>query len=41
MLCFEALENTNHGHFDNVGGCALDGRINGVALGKAANGGVL
>ena len=40
MLCLETLEDVYHGYFDDVGGSTLDGSIDGVALGKAPDGGI-
>ena len=37
----EAVEDTDHGHLDDVGSSALDRGIDGVTLGKATHGGVL
>ena len=39
-LGLEALMDANHGYLDDVGSGALNGGIDGVALGKAAHGGV-
>ena len=34
---FELVEDTNHGNLNHVGGCALDGHVDSVALGKVAS----
>ena len=40
-LGLKALENVDHGYLDDIGSCALDRCVDGVALSKAANGGVV
>ena len=41
VLLFQAFLDTYHGDFDDVGGCALDGGVDGIALGKAPHDSVL
>ena len=40
-LGLEALVDANHRHLDDVGGGALNGRIDGVTLSKTSDGGVV
>ena len=36
-FCLKTLEDMNHCHLDDVGSSTLDGRIDGITLGKASH----
>ena len=37
LQAFQLLMDANHGNLNHVGGAALDGRVDGIALGEAAH----